>query len=356
MGKIDIELDKHAERLAQERKTHKLTALFLEVTSRCNARCEHCGSRCDNKEQGKEIPKEALMKTLKEIADCYNPKDIPLWVTGGEPLIRKDLFEIIDFATSLGFSWGITSNGMLIDEKMVKKLDESHLKTVSISIDGLKETHEKFRKVPNCYEKILKGIDMMQKSKVIEIVQVTTVVTRHNFKELEDLYNLLLEHNVKYWRVINCEPIGRAKDQEDILLTKSQYKKLFKFIQEKQKEGKMKDVTYGCAHFLGPKLELKVRDFYFSCITGYHVASILSNGDIFACPNIPRRPELIQGNILKDSFVNVWETKFKEFRNEYRTSNEECKKCKHWNHCRGGSFHSWDFDEQRQQICLKDIF
>ena len=65
---------------------------------------------------------------------------------------------------------------------------------------------------------------------------------------------------------------------------------------------------------------------------------------------------MIQGNITKDSFVNVWETRFQCFRKDDRTANEKCKKCKHWKYCHGGAFHSWDFEENRQQMCLKELF
>ena len=104
-------------------KKPRLEQLFLEVTSRCNARCEHCGSRCDGNMQGEEISTECLKNTLQEIADHYDAKEIFLAVTGGEPLMRKDLFEIMEFAVELGFSWGITSNGMLINKSMIKKME-----------------------------------------------------------------------------------------------------------------------------------------------------------------------------------------------------------------------------------------
>lgn len=334
----------------------RLENLFLELTSRCNARCEHCGSRCDGKEQGKEIETKYLKKTLKEIAEHYDPRSVFLNVTGGEPLMRKDFFEIMEYAVSLGYVWGMTSNGMLINSDTVKKLEKANMTTVSISIDGLKDTHEGFRKVNNCYEKILKGIELMIESPVIQIVQVTTVANKKNLHELEDLYNLLLEHGIKYWRVVNCDPIGRANDNKEIFLDLDDYRYLFKFIREKNAEGKMTEISYGCSHFLGARGEGKYRKFYFKCLTGLTVGSILSNGDIFVCPNVPRRPELIQGNIRKDSFVDIWETKYQAFRNENRTSNEKCKKCKHWKYCRGDSFHTWNFDEQKPNICLKPIF
>ena len=333
-----------------------LQNLFLEVTSRCNARCEHCGSRCDGQEQGSEVLAQDLKKTLKDISLHYDPSQIMLNVTGGEPLMRKDLFDIMAYASSLGFPWGMTSNGMLIDKNVVKKMEETNMSTVSISIDGLEKTHESFRKVPNSFQKILEGIRLMQKSPVIKIVQVTTVVNKKNINELEDIYKLLLENGVEYWRVVNCDPIGRALDNSDILLDLDQYKYLFHFIQEKSAEGKMKDITYGCSHYLGVNLEGTVRNHYFICGTGLTVASILSNGDIFVCPNVPRRKELIQGNIKTDDFVDIWEHRFEPFRNEFRTSNKKCKKCSHWKYCEGDAFHTWDFDHKEPSICLREIF
>ena len=352
----EVEMLKLRDRRRKLYKEPRLAHLFLEVTSRCNARCEHCGSRCDGHEQGKEIEAKYLKKTLKEISEKYDASKVFLNVTGGEPLMRKDLFDILKYAVDLGFSWGMTSNGMLIDEEMVKKLEDAKMSTVSISIDGLEKTHEKFRKVPKSFKKIIKGIRLMQKSPVINIVQVTTVVNKNNIDELEDLYQLLLKEGIQYWRVVNCDPIGRAIDNNHIMLDKDDYKRLFNFILEKQKEGKMKDVTYGCSHYVGLELEKQVRNFYFICTTGILVASILSNGDIYVCPNVPRRKELIQGNIKKDSFVDVWENKYEFFRNEDRCACDECKKCYHWNYCGGDSMHTWDFDEKKPGLCLKDVF
>ena len=337
-------------------KNPVLQQLFLEVTSRCNARCEHSGSRCDGNTHGDEISADCLKNTLKEIADRYDATNIFLAVTGGEPLMRKDLFDIMEYAVSLGFSWGITSNGMLINKSMLKKMEKANMATVSISIDGLEKTHEEFRKVPNSFSKILRGIKMMQESPVIQIVQVTTVVNKKNIHELEDLYHLLLENGVKNWRVVNCDPIGRALDNNHILLDKNDYKYLFRFIREKQSLGEMSDISYGCSHFVGLDLEREVRNHYFICMAGLQIGSILSNGDIYVCPNVPRVKELIQGNIKTDSFVEVWENKYKYFRNGNRCACDTCKECKYWNYCAGDAMHTWNFEEKKPLICLKDVF
>ena len=125
---------------------------------RCNARCEHCGSSCVDKIVTDEISAEYLKNTLLDISKRYNANEILLNVTGGEPLVRKDLFEIMEYATSLGFRWGMTSNGMLINDDILKKMEETKMETISISLDGLKETHESFRRVPNSFDKIIENV------------------------------------------------------------------------------------------------------------------------------------------------------------------------------------------------------
>ncbi len=338
-------------------KRHPLKSLFFEVTLRCNARCEHCGSNCGDKIQKDEITKEEIEKVLEDIvsAGLYPPQQVMLNITGGEPLVRKDLFEIMAYADNLGFPWGITTNGILIDEKVVKKMVETHMYSVSVSIDGLKKTHEKFRRVPGAYEKILKGIELMQKEPSIKVVQVTTCVNKKNIDELDALYKQFLDMGVKYWRIIEVDPIGRALENNDMLLDGEGFKRMFRFIKEKQLENKM-SITYGCGHYLGPDKEAMLRKQPFMCYTGVYVGCILSNGDIFVCPDVKRRPELIQGNIRKDNFMEVWETKYKPYRKITRTCNDKCKKCKDWKMCGGDAFHTYDFDENRPLICARELF
>ena len=348
-------LDKLYEYRQHLYKNPVLKDLFLEVTSRCNARCEHCGSSCGDSIVKNEISKEDLMKTLLEISQKYDAHGILLNVTGGEPLIRKDLFEIMDYANKLGFRWGMTSNGMLINDEILKKMEETNMETISISLDGLKETHESFRKVPGCFNIIIDNIKKLQKVPTIKIVQVTTVANKKNLNELEEIYKLMKELNVISWRVINVDPIGRAKGNKDILLDKDEYIYLWNFIKEKREEGIM-NVEYGCSHYLDIPFEKEIRDTYFYCVTGLYVASILSNGDIFVCPNVERRKEFVQGNIKTDSFVDVWENKFKLFRSDDRLKCEKCNKCKKWKYCLGASFHTFNFDEGKPNFCIKDIY
>ncbi|MCI8621928.1 MAG: SPASM domain-containing protein [Clostridia bacterium] len=102
------------------------------------------------------------------------------------------------------------------------------------------------------------------------------------------------------------------------------------FILKKNKEKRLK-ISYGCPGFLGLKYEKDTRGYYFNCRTGINIASILYNGDLFVCPNVPRIKHLIQGNIRTDNFKEVWENKYKEFRTKDRTKCEKCEECEWWN-------------------------
>lgn len=361
MNKIDNKADEKFENDYYEYKKqlmqqHPLKILFFEVTSRCNARCEHCGSSCGDFVPKNEITIDEIKGVLDDIANNknYNPREIMVNITGGEPLMRKDLFEITDYANKLGFPWGMTSNGMLITEDVVKKMVDTNMYSISISIDGLEKTHEKFRKVPGSFKKIINGIKLMQKEPTIKDIQVTTCVNKKNLNQLEDLYKLMLDLHIKDWRLIEIDPIGRAKGNKEILLSGDDYKTMLNFIEEKEHNKDGIKVSYGCGHFLGPDYEPRVRNTPFFCGAGIIVASILSNGDIFVCPDVPRVDGLIQGNIRKDSFVDVWENGYKPYRNIERTCNKECKNCTFWKLCTGDAFHTWDFEENKPNFCFKN--
>ena len=347
------ELDKIAKEVKELIKNPILSNLFLEVTLRCNAKCEHCGSSCGGIIPKDEISAEQLKKTLLEIHEKYGAPNVFLTVTGGEPLMRKDLFDIMKYATSLGFRWGMTTNGMLIDEEVIEKMRDTNFESISISLDGLQETHESFRKVPGSFKKIMKAIKLLQNLETLKSLQITTVANKKNLHELEDIYKLLLDIGIKEWRVMCVDPIGRASDNDDILLDKEGLLYLYKFIREKRLENKMV-VDDDCSHYLGLKYENILRNHGFVCGAGIFIASILSNGDICVCPNV-RRKELVQGNINKDSFVDVWENRYQDFRKNRLTVNSKCKKCKSFKYCRGGSFHTWNFDENVPNMCMKEI-
>ena len=115
-------------------------------------------------------------------------------------------------------------------------------------------------------------------------------------------------------------------------------------------------IAYGCGHYFGPILNYALMDKFYICYTGFWVASILSNGDIFGCPDIERLPELIEGNIRQNKFTDVWENGFKRYRKMNRTSNKKCRSCEDWKFCLGDAFHTWNFKENKPEFCAKELF
>lgn len=330
----------------------QLRHLFLELTLRCNERCLHCGSNCGDV-KSEELTASQYAKFLAEVKGDMGTDGKMLCITGGEPLLRKDFFEIMGTAHDLGFHWGMTSNGTLITPEVAKDLRRVGMGTISVSIDGLEETHDAFRRTPGGWKKGMEGIENLLREGGFKAVQITTVVTHKNIGELEELYKIFNEMDIDSWRVINIEPMGRAKQHPDYLLTDDEYRYMFNFIRNKRIAGE--PVTYGCSHYLGMEFEREVRDWYFICTAGTYIASIMANGDITACLDIERRPEFIQGNILRDRFKDVWENKFQIFRRDLSDSNEKCKSCPDVKYCHGDGYHCWDFDNNKPQLCFKDI-
>lgn len=332
------------------RKSPLLKFLFLELTLRCNERCLHCGSSCGDVTSSELSPKQ-YFEFLEKIKRDFT--DLPmLCITGGEPLLRRDFFDIMGYANKLGFNWGMTSNGTLITKDIARQLKETGMKTISVSIDGLEETHDNFRRTKGGFRKTIDGVKNLLEQN-FNSVQVTTVVTKKNISQLDALFELMFELDVDSWRILNIEPIGRACMLDGYALEAEDYRRMLDFIKDKRKSDF--PVLYGCSHFLGLDYEREVRDWYFLCNAGIYTASIMSNGDIGACLDIERRPETIQGNILSDDFTDVWYNRFNIFRTSLSERNEKCSSCDSRSFCEGGSYHSWNYDENRQMICFKEI-
>lgn len=344
------------ERLTTYRKslwtTPRLRHLFLELTLRCNEHCLHCGSNCGDV-HSEELTVAQYRRFLDEIKADFGTDDKMLCITGGEPLLRRDFPEIMSYAKESGFHWGMTSNATLIDDSTARMLRDCGMDTISVSIDGLKESHDWFRRSPGGWDKAMQGIESLLRVGGFKHIQATTVVTHKNIGELDELFSIFDKMDIDSWRVINIEPMGRAKQFPELLLTKEDYRILFEFIRNKRIAGE--PVCYGCSHYLGMEYEREVRDWYYHCTAGTYIASIMANGDITACLDIERRPEFIQGNILHDRFKDVWENRFAIFRRDLSDENETCRTCPDKDFCHGDSYHSWDFDKHEPLVCMKGV-
>ena len=328
----------------------ELRRLFFELTLQCNEHCFHCGSSCTSA-RGDELSCDDWKRIIDQVKADFDISRMQLCITGGEPLLNRDFFEIMGYAHEQGFRWGMTSNATLITPQVARRLADVGMGTISVSIDGLRETHDELRGFRGGYDRAMAGVQNLLDVGTFHAVQVTTVVNHGNIDQLDALFEIMDGLDIDSWRVINLEPIGRALERPDLMLTPDDYRRLFTFIRQKRDEGY--PLCYGCSHYLGVDWELELRDWYWLCNAGVYTASIMSNGDIGACLDIERRPELIQGNIKRDRLREVWDKRFEVFRHDLSELNEDCRACEHARFCRGDAHHSWDYDAQRPMVCLK---
>ena len=344
----------HKERVLQRFEQPKLTDLFWETTLNCNAHCKHCGSNASMCARTDELITEEIRDTFTMIARDMDASEIFIHVTGGEPLLRNDVFEVMTAASELGFTWGMTSNGMLFDDSLILKAEKAGMSTIAISIDGLETCHDTFRGVKGSYQSVLTNIMKLRDARFLKHLQVITVVHKYNLSELEELYHVMCTLGIDSWRLTSVDPIGRALHNQHLLLDGAEHRLMMDFIKKKRRTKGLL-ITYGCSSYLGLQYEKEVRNHFFSCRTGISIASILYNGDISVCPNVPRHPSYIQGNIKYDSFVAVWEQQFSIFREQDRTISDTCRQCEELEHCFGGSFHTWDMIQQKQTKCIYEL-
>ncbi|MEE1078832.1 MAG: radical SAM protein [Agathobacter sp.] len=343
------QLNEYKEKL---RKEPELRSLFIEMTLSCNEHCLHCGSNCGDIRMENQLSDYEIIQTLIKLKDdlTKEKKKLPfINVTGGEPLLRPHLCELMKTISQLGYKWGMTSNGVLITPEVAKDLKDAGMYSIGISLDGLKDTHEWFRQTTGSYEKALEAVDNLYAAG-IEKILLTTVVHKRNLHELDEIYEVVKSHNCKMWRIINVEPIGRALTNKDLMLSSDDYKYIINYIASHQEDET--EIIYSCNHYLGLELERKTRPWYFFCRAGLHVASIQYNGDISACLDIERRPELVFGNVRKDHLLEIWENEFKIYREHKENKSKTCKKCEHKDNCQGGGYHTWDFDKNEPLICM----
>ncbi len=328
----------------KRKKSHELQQLFWECTLRCNLRCQHCGSDCRVDSKIQDMPLSDFLPILDDVATMIKPQEVMVITTGGEPLVRLDIAECGYEITRRGFIWGMVSNGMLLTEEKLDLLIASGLKTIAVSLDGFEEEHNWMRGHERSFEKAVIAVKALAKRFITW--DVITCVNQKNIGRLSEFKDFLISTGVKQWRIFTVFPNGRAKGNDDLQLSPVQMKWLMDFIAASKKEARIK-VSYSCEGFLG-KYEYKVRDYQYFCQAGINVASILADGSISGCLSI--RSNYNQGNIYKDSFAHVWQSKFQEYRNRVWMRQEECASCAFWRYCEGNGMHLRD-EQQKLLFC-----
>lgn len=317
-------------------REHPLRQLFWECTLRCNVHCRHCGSDCHKEAAVPDMPLTDFLRVLDSIASKCNPHEVFVTITGGEPLVRKDLEECGEAIYQRGFPWGLVTNGLALTPERFQHLRHAGLHSVALSFDGLEENHNWLRGHKDAFHMTSQAIDLLVNSDIR--FDCVTCVNRRNYSELPAIRDFLIAKGVAEWRLYTIFPMGRAKNDPEMRLSNEEFRGVFDFIKQTRQEGCIK-ASYGCEGYLGD-YEAEVRDNFFQCQAGITIGSVMANGAIGACASI--RADYNQGNIYNDDFMEVWEKRYQPHRTFDWRRTGKCKDCRHWRYCRGNGMHLRD--------------
>ena len=333
------EIALEAARLENERlcREHPLRQLFWECTLRCNLSCRHCGSDCAKDLAATEMPLGDFLKVLDEIATHVDPATVLVNTVGGEPLVRPDLMDCGRAIRERGFMWGLVTNGITLDRAVAHEMAQAGINTLAIDVDGTRDDHNWLRNSSTGFDRAMRAVEAVQTIPDLTW-DVITCVNSRNINRLEELKKLLIEAGVTHWRCFTIIPMGRAADDDSLQLTDEQFRDLLNFIVLTRREGKI-NLSYSCEGYLGA-YEGLVRDYFFNCQAGLTVASIRADGAISGCLSI--RSDYNQGNIYRDRFWDVWESRFELYRDREWMRRGPCRDCEAFRYCEGNGFHLRD--------------
>jgi radical SAM protein with 4Fe4S-binding SPASM domain len=222
-----------------ETKTHpeqefKPRLIFWEVTKGCNLRCIHCRATATELSSPTDLPTERALDIIKQIADFGNPI---LVLSGGEPLYRTDIFDLARFATERGIRVALATNGTLVTKPVAKKIVESGVKRVSISLDGADAlTHDTFRGIPGAFEAAIYGMRNLQELGMS--VQINTTIARHNAHQLPDVLEMARSLGADALHTFLLVPVGCGVDiASEQMVPPEEYERMLNWFYDRSKDG-----------------------------------------------------------------------------------------------------------------------
>ena len=268
------------------------------VTRECNLKCSHCYINAAEKKLENELTTQEGKQLIDQICQVSSPL---LILSGGEPLLRPDIYELISYGSKKGLKMGLGSNGSLIDQEVAKKLKDAGIATVSISLDShIPEQHDDFRGVEGSWDKAVQAIKALRKNNVL--VQVNTTLTQQNYSQIDDIMSFVENIGVENFHLFFLVPTGRGVKLTDISAQK--YEDMITNTFAKVAMHKL-NVRPSCApQFMriAKNMGLDMRMWIRGCMAGLNYCRIYPNGDVTPCPYLPIK----LGNIREKSFKEIW--------------------------------------------------
>lgn len=312
-----------------------------EITRRCNLHCAHCRAWAEDECYQGELSLEQCKAVIDDIARISDPI---LILTGGEPLLRDDIWEIIDYAHAAGLHPVIGTNGTLIDDDTAARIYEHGISRISVSLDFPDaEGQDRFRGKPGAFDETISGIRCAERHGIG--VQVNTTITKMNRGYIEDLHDLSEELGAVAFHPFLLVPTGRGEELFDVELTPDEYEEVLTWAYHRQKTSPMhfkptdapqyyRIIRQMCAHEgreVTPEtygMEALTR----GCLGGITFCFISHTGDVQPCGYF----DMQLGNVLETPFSRIWEKSpvFDDLRH-YDRIKGKCGACEYRGVCGG---------------------
>lgn len=315
-----------------------------EITRRCNLRCVHCRSSSEIEVAAHpDFPTEEAFRILDDISSYAQPVVV---LSGGEPLLRKDVFPIARYGTDKGLRMCLATNGTLVDDETCLKIKESGIRIVSLSLDGSEERiHDDFRGQRGAFAGSIRAAELFRKHGIEFIINSS--FTKRNQEEIPKVYALAKRLGATAWYLFMIVPTGRGEEIMNELISAEDYENILDWHYQMEKNERDMLVRPTCApHYYrivlqkskeeGARFERRTLKFSTGgskgCIAGQVIALIDVDGNVLPCSYFPKSA----GNIRKQSFKDIWENSalFKELR-DFKQYRGKCGSCEYLTVCGG---------------------
>ncbi|MFQ6075774.1 MAG: radical SAM protein [Candidatus Bathyarchaeia archaeon] len=325
-------------------RPQRVVAPFLVVwnyTNACNLKCKHCYQRAD-----KPTPDELSTEERLKIIDHLDKANVSVVAfSGGEPLMRRDFFEVAAYAAEKGLYVSVATNGTLLTKRVVEQLKRAGVAYIEISLDGAsREIHESFRGVRDCFDKTIQGIRNSVEGGLYTCI--ATTATKHTLYEIPEIVDLAKKLSVRRVIVFNFIPTGRGENITNLDLSPTQREKLLKYLYSELVKGEVETLCTApqysrvClqqslinkrdilspTHFAAYDLHGQTKqlaDFLGGCGAGRLYCAIQPNGLVTPCVFMP----IVVGDFRKQSLKEIWLSS--KVMNDLRNRNKLEGRCGH---------------------------
>lgn len=331
--------------------TPPLRLIAWEVTRSCNLACKHCRAEAHTE----PYPGELSTEEAKALIDTFPETGSPIIIfTGGEHLMREDIFELVAHARGKGLRCVMAPNGTLINESNVQQMVDTGIARCSISIDGPDAaSHDIFRGVPGSFDAAMRGIELLKKAGIE--FQINTTVTKNNLANFKEIFTLANDLGAAAWHIFLLVPMGRAAHLQDQVITAEEYEDVLNWFYDFRKTTSMHLKATCAPHYYRimrqrAKAEgLAVTPETFGmdamtrgCLGGTGFCFISHTGQVQPCGYL----EIDCGNIKTTPFPEIWKNspQFKQFRTpaEYEG---KCGPCEYHKVCGGCRARAYSLSE-----------